>query len=127
MLPCPIPRLSVRSRTFTATYKMSVASLHSGTTIVSMSVMHLHREPKAHTEVSTQRIEAFSDGIFSIAITLLVLEIKVPEFPEGGNARAAKLLSLWPSYLGFVFSFVMIGIHWANHHYIFTFYERRDH
>jgi uncharacterized membrane protein len=89
--------------------------------------MHLHREPKAHTEVSTQRIEAFSDGIFSIAITLLVLEIKVPELPDGGDGLAAKLLSLWPSYFGYVFSFVMIGIHWANHHYIFKLYERSDH
>lgn len=84
--------------------------------------------PKAETEVTTHRIESFSDGVFAIAITLLVLEIKVPHF-EDGNARelASALVGLWPSYFGYVFSFVMIGIHWVQHHYVFKLYERSDH
>src|SRR5207244_1342926 len=71
--------------------------------------------PKAETEVTTHRIEWFSDGVFAIAITLLILEIKVPHF-EGGNSRdlAFALLGLWPSDFGYVFSFVMIGIHWIS-------------
>jgi uncharacterized membrane protein len=63
-------------------------------------------------ESEAQRLEAFSDGVFAIAITLLVLEIHVPETPEG-NLRHA-LLSLWPSYFGYVFSFLMIGIYWVS-------------
>ena len=84
--------------------------------------------PKAETEVTTHRIESFSDGVFAIAITLLVLEIKVPHF-EDGNALdlVSALLGLWPSYFGYVFSFVMIGIHWVQHHYVFKLYERSDH
>lgn len=72
--------------------------------------------PKAETEITTHRIESFSDGVFAIAITLLVLEIKVPQFDDG-NARdlASALLGLCPSYFGYVFSFVMIGIHWVRH------------
>ena len=84
--------------------------------------------PKAETELTTHRIESFSDGVFAIAITLLVLEIKVPHFGDG-NARelASELLHLWPSYFAYIFSFVMIGIHWVQHHYVFKLYERSDH
>ena len=63
--------------------------------------------PKAETELTTHRIESFSDGVFAIAITLLVLEIKVPH-SDNGNARdlASDLLQLWPSYFAYIFSFV---------------------
>jgi uncharacterized membrane protein len=64
----------------------------------------------------TARLEAFSDGVFAIAITLLVLEIGLP----GGSATLShKLADAWPSYLGYAISFVTIGIMWANHHAIF--------
>lgn len=76
-------------------------------------------------ENSTHRLEIFSDGVFAIAITLLILEIKVPHVEEGKNL-ASELLSLWPSYFGYVFSFLMIGIYWVNHHLIFRLYERVD-
>jgi uncharacterized membrane protein len=80
------------------------------------------------TERNTGRIEAFSDGVFAIAITLLILEIKVPHLPgaEGVHLLAA-LLALWPSYLALVLSFAMIGIYWANHHYLFKLFEKTDH
>ena len=70
--------------------------------------------------MTTQRIEAFSDGVFAIAITLLILEIKVPHLAGGDGTRTltSALLGLWPSYFVYVFSFVMIGIFWANHHHI---------
>ncbi len=66
---------------------------------------------------STTRVEAFSDGVFAIAITLLILEIRVPE--EGlahGASLAASLAQLWPSYLAFLLSFFVILITWVNHH-----------
>lgn len=87
---------------------------------------------KAEAESTTGRIEAFSDGVFAIAIALLILEIKVPELPGADTAGATfrlglALLHLWPSYFVYLFSFLMIGIYWANHHYIFRLYERSNH
>jgi TMEM175 potassium channel family protein len=64
--------------------------------------------------VSTSRTEAFSDGVFAIAATLLVLELKVPQVEPGGLADA--LLESWPSYATYVVSFLTIGIIWVNHH-----------
>lgn len=65
--------------------------------------------------MSTNRLEAFSDGVFAIAITLLVLEIHVPE-PGSGESLGRELLAQWPSYAAFVVSFLTIGIIWINHH-----------
>ncbi len=62
---------------------------------------------------SATRVEAFSDGVFAIAITLLILEIKVPHVEHG---LWAGLLALWPSYIAFLLSFVVILIMWVNHH-----------
>ena len=64
--------------------------------------------------MSTSRTEAFSDGVFAIAATLLVLELKVPQVEPGGLADA--LLESWPSYATYVVSFLTIGIIWVNHH-----------
>jgi TMEM175 potassium channel family protein len=64
--------------------------------------------------VSTSRTEAFSDGVFAIAATLLVLELKVPQVEPGELADA--LLGNWPSYATYVVSFLVIGIIWVNHH-----------
>ena len=79
---------------------------------------------------ATDRLEAFSDAIIAIAITLLVLEIHVPERHEEGGSNSKlwhELGDLWPSYLGFVISFVVIGIMWANHHEIFRYIGRTSH
>jgi len=66
---------------------------------------------------STTRTEAFSDGVFAIAITLLILEIRVPEGGvAAGGHLATDLLHLWPSYLAFLMSFFVILIMWVNHH-----------
>lgn len=64
----------------------------------------------------TNRIEAFSDGVFSIAITLLVLEIHPP---DDTRHLAHDLGRLWPSYIAYVISFLLIGLIWANHHTMF--------
>jgi uncharacterized membrane protein len=77
-------------------------------------------------EKETGRLEAFSDGVFAIAITLLVLEIKVPREVEAGRLAGA-LLEQWPSYLAFLTSFSFIGIMWINHHRMFRLIRRSDH
>ncbi len=74
----------------------------------------------------TARLEAFSDGVFAIAITLLILEIHVPEFEEG-HSLWRQLFDLWPSYFGYLVSFSTIGIMWVNHHNIFKLMRRVDH
>jgi uncharacterized membrane protein len=71
----------------------------------------------------TSRIEAFSDGVFSIAATLLVLELKPPPaslpFWQGIAAQ-------WPGFASFLLSFLFIGIMWINHHRLFTHMRRSD-
>ena len=62
------------------------------------------------------RLEAFSDGVFAVAITLLVFNLKVPDI-AGGHLRA-ELGHQWPSYVAYVISFLSIGICWVNHHSI---------
>ena len=74
----------------------------------------------------TTRLEAFSDGIFAIAITLLILEVRAPEVHDGGALKRA-LLAQWPSYGGYVLSFLIIGVMWANHSHIFRLIKRADH
>ncbi|MBO9729839.1 MAG: DUF1211 domain-containing protein [Chitinophaga sp.] len=76
-------------------------------------------------EKETARIEGFSDGVFAIAITLLVLELHVP---EGDNKPAIlnSLASQWPSFLAFGLSFFSIYIMWVNHHKIFKQIYRRN-
>lgn len=79
-------------------------------------------------EKETGRLEAFSDGVFAIAITLLVLEIKVPSHESVEEHGLAPLLAeLWPSYLAFFTSFITILVMWVNHHRIFTLIRRSDH
>lgn len=75
--------------------------------------------------MSTSRLEAFSDGVFAIVITLLVIEIHPPELEEGGSLAAA-LLRQWPSYAAYAVSFVSIGVMWMNHHRIFEQVARVD-
>jgi uncharacterized membrane protein len=60
------------------------------------------------------RIEAFSDGVIAVIITIIVLEMKVPHGPE-----FASLLPLVPVFLTYVLSFVYVGIYWNNHHHMF--------
>lgn len=74
----------------------------------------------------TNRIEAFSDGVFAIAITLLVLDLKIPHDAAGGVRLRQLLIAQWPSYLAFLTSFATILIMWINHHRIFTLVGRSD-
>ena len=77
-------------------------------------------------EGDTGRIEAFSDGVFAIAITLLIIEIGVPHVGEF-ESLFEDLVHLWPSYLGYAISFLVIGTVWANHHNRFRLISRSDH
>jgi len=81
---------------------------------------------KSQTEKETGRVEAFSDGVYAIAITLLVLELKVPQDLSGAGLRHA-LLDEWPGFAAFLVSFATIGIMWINHHRLFTLIRRVDH
>jgi uncharacterized membrane protein len=69
--------------------------------------------------VTKNRLEAFSDGVFAIAITLLVIELHAPEVGEG-ESLAHALLGEWPSYVAYLVSFLTIGVIWLNHHRVFT-------
>ena len=72
--------------------------------------------------VETSRVEAFSDGVFAIAITLLVLELHPP---QSGDLWAG-LIHEWPQFAAYLTSFVIIGIMWANHHSMFRQIVRSD-
>ena len=85
--------------------------------------------PATFERNETVRIEAFSDGVFAIAITLLVLGIEVPKAHKlgAGGSLGSTLIKLWPHYLAFVTSFITILAQWVNHHRIFSFIQRTDH
>jgi uncharacterized membrane protein len=72
--------------------------------------------------MTTNRLEAFSDGVFAVAITLLVLEIEVP----GGENLWHDLKEQWPSFAAFAVSFWVIGIIWVNHHGVIDHLKRAD-
>lgn len=73
--------------------------------------------------MSKARVETLSDGVFAIAITLLVLTIAQP---GNYNHLAQELADRWPGFAAYVVSFAVIGIMWFNHHSIFTHFERVD-
>ena len=73
----------------------------------------------------TNRVEAFSDGVFAIAITLLILEIKVPHAGPEEHVWTA-LVGLWPSYVAFLLSFFVILVMWVNHHELIRMVEAVD-
>jgi uncharacterized membrane protein len=69
--------------------------------------------------MGTSRLEAFSDGVIAIIITIMVLELRVPH-----GADLISLIPLWPVFLSYVLSFVYIGIYWNNHHHMLHAAER---
>ena len=79
--------------------------------------------PATDEPADTGRLEAFSDGVFAIAITLLVLELKVP---EGDGSLWHKLVHEWPQFAAYLSSFAVIGVMWVNHHSMFRAIVRTD-
>ncbi len=71
------------------------------------------------------RIEALSDGIFAIVMTLLVLELRVPA-AEVSTDLAHSLALLWPKFISFIISFLILGIYWGGHHIQFGFVKRAN-
>src|SRR6476619_4268597 len=71
--------------------------------------------------MKTNRIEAFSDGVMSILITIMVLELKAPHDPT-----PASLARMWPTFFAYVLSFIIIAIYWVNHHYLIHLISRVD-
>ena len=84
-----------------------------------------HRATPAGTLSGTARVEAFSDGVMAIAITLLILTIAVPAHKAGGLPTA--LGRMWPAYLAYLASFLTVGIIWMNHHAFFSRLRHVDH
>ena len=74
--------------------------------------------------MQTSRVEAFSDGVFAIAITLLILSVGIDRAPHGD--LGTYLVDLWPAYLAYAVSFLTIGIMWVNHHLLFDHFARVD-
>jgi uncharacterized membrane protein len=77
-------------------------------------------------EKETGRLEAFSDGVFAVAITLLVLNLHLPDALKDDNFLRGELFAQWPAFAAFVTSFATIGIMWINHHRLFTHIKRVD-
>ncbi len=71
--------------------------------------------------MSTQRLEAFSDAVIAIVITILVLEFKIPHEPT-----FEALLPLWPVFLSYLISFVYLAIYWNNHHHMLHVTQRAN-
>ncbi len=74
----------------------------------------------------TGRMEAFSDGVLAIAVTLLVLDLHVPPSNALHEPLAVALAHEWPAYAAYVTSFLIIGIIWVNHHTVFELVGRVD-
>ncbi|HEY4284008.1 MAG TPA: TMEM175 family protein [Chthoniobacterales bacterium] len=71
--------------------------------------------------MKTNRIEAFSDGVIAILITIMVLELKAPHDPT-----PASLTRMWPTFFAYVLSFIIIAIYWINHHHLLHLVTRVD-
>jgi uncharacterized membrane protein len=81
-------------------------------------------QSRSGSEIEFARVVAFSDGVIAIAITLLVLNLDVPDVADGELAEA--LGELWRQYLAFALSFALIGRFWILHHRAFALMERFD-
>jgi uncharacterized membrane protein len=80
--------------------------------------------PESDVTMNKGRVEAFSEGVFAIAITLLVFTIAQP---SDYSKLARQLLDRWPSSAAYVVSFLILGVLWLNHHTVFSHVERIDH
>src|SRR5256885_16167168 len=76
-------------------------------------------QPVKATKMKTTRLEAFSDGVLAIIITIMVLELKVPH-----SVELAALRPMLPVLLSYVLSFIYLGIYWNNHHHLFQAAEQ---
>jgi uncharacterized membrane protein len=82
------------------------------------------RRSQVPAGLTTSRIGAFSDGVFAIAFTLLVLNLQVPKVPV--SEFVSRVLALWPNFLSYLLSAVIIGIYWVAHHNMFHYIKRSN-
>lgn len=96
--------------------------------MIKVSRINIARQLLTVGEMSTGRIEAFSDGVFAIVVTLLVLEIHVP-LVNGADAEYAlkrNLVAMAPKFLAYVLSFMIVCIWWVAHHHFFDLLKKSD-
>ncbi len=85
----------------------------------------LQASPMPLAVMSTNRLEAFSDGVFAIVITLLVLDLRLPaELP--GEGLWLRLTHIWPKLAAYAITFIIVGIYWVGHHGLFHLVKRID-
>lgn len=84
------------------------------------------KEPIENRPKETYRLEAFSDGVFSIAITLLVLELIQFLHPQNGEGLLKSYLHHWEPFLAFLIGFLTILVCWINHHHVFDYIKKTD-
>lgn len=84
------------------------------------------KEPIENRPKETYRLEAFSDGVFSIAITLLVLELIQYLHPQNGEGLLKSYLHHWEPFLAFLVGFLTILVCWINHHHVFDYIKKTD-
>ena len=79
-------------------------------------------------KVGTTRLEAFSDGVIVIVITIMILELKLPDINRESNTQDVlnQLHHIVPYFISYVFSFMMVAILWTNHHHMFHLLEKAD-
>lgn len=79
-------------------------------------------------KIGTSRVEAFSDGVIAIGITIMVLQLKLPDIDKDLTMRVVTthLRSQAPYFAAYVFSFMMVGIFWTNHHHMYHLLEKTD-
>jgi uncharacterized membrane protein len=79
-------------------------------------------------QIGRNRVEALTDGVFAVAMTLLVLDLKVPELEQAlASAELPyRLLALWPKFLSYAISFVILGVYWVGHHLQLSFIRSAD-
>ena len=90
--------------------------------------MQTAKQVTIRTALSPNRIEALTDGVFAIVMTLLVLELSVPAI-AGGSAEAeltTRLFEMWPKFVSYTVTFVMLGFMWSIHHYQFDRIKSAD-
>ena len=78
----------------------------------------------AESSLPVNRVQALSDGIFAIAMTLMILDFRVPEFSEAPGFLAGYFWALWPKIVCYAMSFLMLGVFWIGHHNQFHFIKK---
>jgi uncharacterized membrane protein len=90
-----------------------------------MAIAPQKTDPKPEAlGLGKNRVEALTDGVFAIAMTLMIFNIRVPSGPSAQMPH--RLLALWPSFMSYAVSFIVLGIYWVGHHNHFHFVRRTD-